>query len=50
MSRLPGISVEKLVGPGKGGAVAAARCLAAYVAVRAGGISRRRMARRFHHR
>ncbi len=32
----------------KGGAVAEARCLAAYVAARAGGISRRRMARRFH--
>ncbi len=48
VSRSTGVSVSELVGPLKGGAVAEARCLAAYVAARAGGISRRRMARRFH--
>lgn len=48
VSQSTGVSIEKLVGPNKGGKVAGARCLAAYVAARAGGISRRRMARRFH--
>lgn len=47
-SRLTGISIERLVGPAKGGVVAQARCLAAYVAWRYVGISQRRLARRFH--
>ncbi|MEO8431229.1 MAG: transposase [Acidobacteriota bacterium] len=48
VSRLTHIPVADLVGPCKGGAIAAARCMAAFVAVRYAGISRRRMARRFH--
>jgi len=48
VSRLTDLPVEDLVGPSKGGAVADARCLAAFVAARYAGISRRRMARQFH--
>ena len=48
VSLATGVSIEALIGPLRGGTVAEARCLAAYVASRAAGISRRRMARRFH--
>ncbi len=43
-----GISAAALAGPGRGGEVAFARCLAAYVGRRFGRISVRRMARRLH--
>ena len=48
VSRSTGVAAEDLAAPTRGGAVAAARHLAAYVAFHAGGISKRRMARRFH--
>ena len=48
VSRVTGVPLEDLLGSTKRGAVSTARHLAAYVAFRAGGISRRRMARRFH--
>jgi len=41
-----GLAVQDLVGPRRGGSVASARCLAAYLARRLGHISVRRMARR----
>ncbi len=48
VARMRGLSKDDLTGPRKGGPVASARCLAAYIARRLARISTRRLARRFH--
>jgi hypothetical protein len=47
VARMTGMTKEDLTGAQKGGSVAFARCLAAYVGRRLCGISTRRLARRF---
>lgn len=48
VARMRGLTQEDLTGPKRGGSIAFARCLAAYVARRLARISTRRLARRFH--